>query len=158
MNIELFHDSLLNFAGHLRPPTRSPFIPLVRLAQSHGVEVELRFYSAEKRREAQTELNPLQPRILLYRRSDGDGVMTLAPDNEHLLTHRERFSIAHELGHFFAFRKYGALPVTKKESPQEYRKQEACMDHFAQSLLVPDWLAQFWLMSVSGTKQYHRMI
>ena len=150
MDIEGFHDSLLNFARHLRPPTRSPFIPLVRLARSHGVEVELRFYSADKRREAQTELSSLRPRILLYRRSDADGVMTLAPDKEHLLTHRERFSVAHELGHFFAFRMHGALPVTKKESPQEYRKQEECMDHFAQTLLVPDWLAQLWLMSVPG--------
>src|ERR1044072_2967664 len=75
--------------------------------------------------------------------------MDIAPDKEHLLTARERFSVAHELGHFFAFKHFGALPVSKVVDPQEYREQEQCMDDFAQSLLVPDWLGQLWLASVT---------
>lgn len=149
MNIDSLRNSLQDVARQLRPATRSPFIPLVKLANELGIEVELRFYSNNKTREAQSEINSSQSRVLVYRKAAANGVMQMAPESEYLLTPRERFSIAHELGHCLAFKNFSALPVSKKTDPQEYRRQEKCMDDFAQALLVPDWLAKLWLTTVS---------
>lgn len=152
MNIDSLRNSLQDIAKQLRPLARSPFIPLIKLANEESIEVELRFYSADKAREAQCDLSASRPRILVYRRSAANGVMSMAPDKEHLLTTRERFSVAHELGHYFAFKNFNALPVRREVDPREYRKQERCMDAFAASLLVPDWLSKRWLESVSNEK------
>ena len=152
MTISNLKTSLLDVAKRLRPVTRSAFIPLLRIAKEWGVSVELRLYSNEKHREAQSDLTTPSPKILLYRRGDTDGVLALSPDREHLLTPRERFSVAHELGHCLAFRDFHALPVLKDVDPKTYREQEACMDDFAANLLVPNWLAEHWLQSVPCDK------
>ena len=142
-------ESLLAIAKQLRPVTRSPYISLVNLAKNLGVIVELRFHTGTETRVAQSDLNRSQPKIFLYRKSSTEGILRIASDKEYLLTPRERFSIAHELGHFLAFKNLNAPPVLKEADPAEYRRQERCMDHFAESLLVPEWLVKLWLMGVS---------
>jgi hypothetical protein len=122
------------------------------LANELGMEVELRFYSNKKVREAQSEINSSRPRIVVYRKAAANGVMEMAPEMEHLLTPRERFSIAHEIGHCLAFKNFSAPPVLKEADPQEYRRQERCMDDFAGALLVPDWLTKLWLTKISNVE------
>lgn len=150
MNVDSLRVSLQEVVRQLRPVTRSPFIPLIKLSNDLGIKVELRFYSNNKVREAQSEINSSRLRIFVYRRAAANGVMEMAPEKEHLLTPRERFSIAHELGHCLAFRNFGAPPITKESDPKEYRRQENCMNDFAEALLVPDWLAKLWLTKVSN--------
>lgn len=152
MNIDSLRNPLQDIAKQLRPIARLPFIPLIKVANEEGIEVELRFYSSDKVREAQCDLRASRPRILVYRRSAANGVVDMTPDKEHLLTPRERFSVAHELGHYLAFKNFKALPVQKEVDRREYRKQEKCMNDFASSLLVPDWLSKRWLESVSNEK------
>ncbi|MBI3198920.1 MAG: ImmA/IrrE family metallo-endopeptidase, partial [Rhodospirillales bacterium] len=96
------------------------------------------------------ELGGQHPKIQLIRRSDAEGVMPLSPHQEHLLSPRERFSVAHELGHCLAFTKFNVKPLQRDADRTEYREQEECMDDFASSLLVPAWLSDRWLSRISG--------
>ena len=146
--MELLTEALQSLAREARPITQSAFFPLVKFAEQWGIEVELRFYSNGKPRDAQSVLSPSQLRIIIYRRSDANGVVALTPQHEHLLRPRERFSVAHELGHCLAYRQFGTLP--ENNDSKEYWAHERCMNDFATSLLVPDWLRKFWLETVSA--------
>ena len=150
MRVDLFNEPLQSLAREARPITQSAFFPLVKFAKQWGINIELRLYSSGKLREAQSILSFSQARILIYRRSTADGIVELTPEHEHLLKPRERFSVAHELGHCIAYRQFNALPVEGKPDTKEYRKQERCMNDFAMALLVPDWLRKFWLETVSA--------
>jgi hypothetical protein len=152
MNADRVRGALRDVAKELRPVSRSPFIPLIRLVSRYGLRVELRFYLGKTLRHAQTDLSSAQPRILIYRQGSADGCIRLDPQKEHLLTPRERFSVAHEFGHFLAFKYFDCPPVLKEAEPREYHKQEDCMDEFAESLLVPDWLTKSWLLSAPQEK------
>jgi hypothetical protein len=142
---DVLREGLRQVAEDLRPVSQSSFISLVKMSNDHGIEVELNIYRDGRVREAQSEVVTTRPKITVYRRGGANGVMPVTPSTEHLLSPRERFSVAHELGHLFAYRRFDVRPLLRQKSPKEYRTQERCMDEFAAILLVPDWLARRWL-------------
>ena len=87
--------------------------------------------------------------IFLNRRAPAKGERFLSVDDEHLLTPRERFSVAHELGHLVAFRELNLLPAQEKSM---YWTQEAWMNRFAATLLIPDILLEEWLGTVQANQ------
>jgi len=62
-----------------------------------------------------------------------------------MLTPRERFSVAHELGHWVA---YSRLKIKPEAKGERYWEHERAVNAFAASLLVPDWLVTRWLDEV----------
>ena len=146
--MEALTEGLQSLARTARPISQSAFFPLIKFAGQWGIDIELRLYSNRKSRHAQSVLSPSQLRIIIYRQSDANGIVGLTPQDEHLLRPRERFSLAHEIGHCLAYRQFGTLP--ENNDTRDYWKQERCMNDFAVSLLVPDWLRKFWLESVSA--------
>jgi hypothetical protein len=148
MRMELPTEGLQSLAREARPVSQSAFFPLIKFAERWGIDVELQLYANGKSRDAQSVLSPSQLGIVIYRRSDTNGVVKLTPQHERFLRPRERFSLAHELGHCLAYRQFGILP--ENNDTKEYWQQERCMNDFATSLLVPDWLRKCWLETVSA--------
>lgn len=140
---------LQRIALQLRPLEPKGSFSVLKTAENLGAHVELRFYSLGKRRDAQLETLNSPPRIILFRRSEADGSRSLSSSDENLLTTRERFSIAHELGHLLATEQLHVKPPQEKS---EYWEQEASMNAFASELLVPGWLVEGWLRSIPKEK------
>jgi hypothetical protein len=138
-------EALRRVAVELRPVSQSAFISLAKISNDLGIDVELNIYTDGRVREAQSEVATSQPKIIVYRRGNANGVLPVTPKTEHLLSPRERFSVAHELGHVLAYKHFNVRPVLKQKNSREYYTQESCMDEFATVLLVPDWLARRWL-------------
>jgi IrrE N-terminal-like domain len=149
---DLFCSVLEDMAKQLRPVTRSPFVPVIKLAKDLGIEVELCIYSGSTKRDAQSDVSSANSRIVLYRKGSAAGVIRLTAENEHLLKPRERFSVAHELGHILAYKHLDAVPLSEKSDRSGYWKQEEYINAFAESLLIPSWLAEQWLTKVPEDK------
>ncbi len=132
-------------AKELRPRELQHLFSVIKTAEDVGTQVELHLHTIGKQREAQVDFNGHPPRIILFRPSETNGSRVLSSSDEHLLTARERFSIAHELGHFFAHQRFQLKPA--RES-RKYWQQEAWMNEFASTLLVPDWLVTVWLSDI----------
>lgn len=138
-------EELKRIALQLRPLEPNGHFSIIKTAESLGAHVELRFYSLSERREAHLETLNNPAKIILFRRSEAEGSRSLNSSDENLLTSRERFSIAHELGHLLAFEQLNIKPPKEKN---EYWEQEASMNAFATELLVPGWLVEGWLRSI----------
>ena len=136
---------LLERAKELRPHGANPSAPVVQIASDLGIDVNLvlRPNAGHGKYHARCELRA-RPRILVYRTSPGAGIADLTAANEHLLSSRERFSVAHELGHCLAYLGHGLKPVPKSEDRREYWCQERAINEFANALLVPTWLSSRW--------------
>lgn len=143
MDLDTLRDSLIDVARELRPKgvTR---VPLLALASECGLRAILRFHQDRKDRDARMELEGHPPRLVLYRRHAATGDRALTGADEFSLAPRERFSIAHELGHWVAWTRFGVRPA---QEPSEYWAHEEVVNAFAGALLVPDWLAMEWLES-----------
>ena len=135
---------LSRIAGELRP-VGAAYVSVVGLAERVGAKVFMRFHSAGRRRDAEVEFGGGRDRIVLFRQGSNDGEKLLNSADECWLTARERFSIAHELAHWISFRRLGLTPGGRSS---EFWDQERCMDAFANSLLVPDWLVERWLSQI----------
>jgi hypothetical protein len=141
---EPLRDQLEEFAIELRPSgTRR--VSVLGVVQQLGARVCVRFEKDCWRPTARIELAKNPVTIFLTRRARTAGDRFLEPFEEHLLTPRERFSVAHELGHLVAFREFRVLPALERAI---YWTQEECMHHFAATLLTPDALVEGWLKSV----------
>jgi hypothetical protein len=132
---------LEQIAEHLRPAGRE-FIPVLRIADQLGVHVCIRFVKGRTRPTAQIELAATPPTIYLTRESSVDGVRLLEGHDDNLLTPRERFSVAHELGHLVAYKELQISPALKRS---DYWAHEEYMHRFAATLLMPGWLLDSWL-------------
>lgn len=136
---------LIERAIELRPSKGHPAAHLVQIAYDLGIDVSLvlRPIETQTQYQATCELRE-RPRILVYRFSPSPGVASVTPADEHLLSRRERFSIAHELGHCIAYKSYRVKPVSANKDRREYWRQEHTMNEFANTLLVPPWLSSRW--------------
>ena len=151
MNDQGVYRSLRRTALALRPPSSGRMISLIRVANEHSIDVNLVLgRDLDRIRDlARCQLGR-RPAISLYRRARASAVATLDPSDEGTLTTRERFSVAHELGHCFAYLTYDFKPLTRDDDSARYWRQERAMDEFASALLVPPWLADQWLRESSG--------
>ena len=136
---------LIERAIELRPSAGHAPARLVQIAHDLGIDVSLILRPIDGRTQyhARCELRD-RPRILVYRHSPTAGVAAVNPADEYLLSSRERFSVAHELGHCIAYKSYGLEPVSQTEDRREYWYQERAMNEFASTLLVPPWLSYRW--------------
>ncbi|MCC7174419.1 MAG: ImmA/IrrE family metallo-endopeptidase [Bryobacterales bacterium] len=65
------------------------------------------------------------------------------------MTPRERFSVAHEIGHWIVSEQLGVPPA---ETSRDYWRQEEWVNSFAGCLLVPERLIKTWLAAIPETK------
>src|SRR5216684_2878242 len=100
---------LEQFASSLRPPGRN-FVSVLKIAHQLGTRVCLRFEKECVSLSARVELSAKPPTIYLTRHSPVRGERYLDNHEDHLLSPRERFSVAHELGHLVAYDKFHLLP------------------------------------------------
>lgn len=135
---------LVQFAHGIRPAGR-PFVPLVELARKLGTVVHLRLHTNATSPSAQIDLGSTPPKILLYRSAGVSGEREIRAGEEDLLTPRERFSVAHELGHWVAFSR---LRVGPQSDRRLYWEHERAINAFAGCLLAPDWLVARWLTEI----------
>lgn len=110
---------------------------LLGLCARLGIEVAVNFGAyARERRATLTFSRP--PRIDLFRDAAPRRPIHLAPRDEGRLKSHERFSVAHEIGHFLALRELGVEPVVPTaERRSEYWKHEGAINRFASRLLLP---------------------
>ena len=152
MRAEAVSDFLQEKASELRPVGGHQPARLVQIANDLGIHVKLVLRPLERNDSyhARCELleRPLQ--ILVYRSSPTAAIAPVSPANEHLLSSRERFSIAHELGHCIAYQSCGLKPVPERDNRREYWYQERAMNEFASALLVPPWLSSQWKSQLSN--------
>jgi hypothetical protein len=139
---------LLRFARSLRPDNK-PFVSVLEIARSFGIVVSLQLQDVSASQTAQIDLRTQPARIILYRFGKVRGERQIGREEEGLLSSRERFSIAHELGHWLIFSHFQIGPQSDERL---YWEQEEAVNFFAGHLLVPDWLAEGWLKeSAEGT-------
>jgi len=132
---------LLRWAGLLRPVGK-PFLSVLKIASDLGTVVSLRVHTDCSRPTAQIDFRQCPAKIVLFRQGRAEGEQALGAHEENLLTSRERFSVAHELGHWIALSRLGIGVQTDKKA---YWDHEHAVNAFAGSLLAPDWLVANWL-------------
>jgi hypothetical protein len=125
---------LEQLASSMRPVGRD-FVSVLKVAHQLGTRVCLRLEKVRAQWSARVELSVKPPTIFLMRHSPVNGERYLDDHEDHLLSPRERFSVAHELGHLVAYDRFHLLPATEKS---EYWIQEEWMHRFAATLLTPD--------------------
>lgn len=135
LNLDSVPIQLEQYAARLRPDRRN-FVPVLRIASKLGVNVRLCLEKGTRRPSARAELLSTPFTIHITRPSAVTGFRDLVDGEDHLLTARERFSVAHELGHCVAYEEFGLLPSTNRS---EYWIQEEWMHRFAAALLTPEW-------------------
>ena len=146
MRVQEVSDFLQERASELRPAEGHSPARLVQIANDLGIHVKLvlRPLNRHDPYHARCELRERPPQILIYRNSTTAAVAPVSPADEHLLSPRERFSVAHELGHCIAYQSRGLKPVAERGDRREYWYQERAMNEFASTLLVPPWLSSRW--------------
>lgn len=146
MRDEEVYSSLQQTALSLRSAGSAPQVSLIEIANEHSIDVNLLFLPKlnQRRYHASAELGKT-PIIWLYRQGTSESVASLTPSDERALSGRERFSLAHELGHCFAYLAHNFHPILKATDRRRYWSQERAMDDFAGTLLVPPWLVGQWL-------------
>lgn len=146
MDEERVYRLLKQAALSLRPPVSECSFSLIQIANDHSIEVNLVFgRNFDRTRDlARCDLGN-RPVIYVYRQASADSVAALRPRDETSLTARERFSVAHELGHCLAYLRYDFQPLSRRDDRQRYWQQERAMDEFAATLLAPPWLVERWL-------------
>jgi len=132
---------LEKLAGDLRPTDRE-FVSVLGVAQRLGVRVCLRLVKGAVSPAARIEMGLTPPTIYLGRSSSIEGTRYLGDREDRILTARERFSVAHELGHWIAFKELRLSPSIDKSS---YWDHERCMHGFAASLLMSGQVIDSWL-------------
>ena len=146
MDEESVYRLLGQAALSLRPPASARSVSLIQLANEHSIEVKLFFGpNFDQTRDLASCVLGNRSVISLYRRAPADSVAALRPSDEAALTPRERFSVAHELGHCMAYQMYGFRPLSRRDDGKRYWRQERAMDGFASTLLAPPWLVERWL-------------
>jgi len=136
---------LERFASDIRPRGKS-FVSVLKIAGKLGARVCILLENDDAYRQARIDLAAEPPTIYLIRSSPVWGERYLNSHEDHLLTPRERFSVAHELGHLVAYQRFNVLPATEKST---YWAQEEWMHRFAGALLTPDVVVDECLFGLS---------
>lgn len=127
------------FASELRPEGKSTRFNVIEVANSLGISVSIKTGAKFDSRQGVLIFRP-KPRIEIYRNSASEINRLLEPEDEEFLTNTERFSTAHEIGHWLLFERCGIEPsVNRSGGKQEYWAQEELVNSFAGQLLVPKW-------------------
>jgi hypothetical protein len=116
---------LSDAAVEFRSGRRTVALPLVALANRHGIEVWTQGTPSRGTHVAQINLEG-RVSIFLYRTGIQPGSRRLAPEDEVRLTVRERFSIAHELAHWVLLARGGHARLAQggKGDDHAYRADE----------------------------------
>ena len=132
-------------AREFRPVESGTRVSVIAIANQHGIEVTLRAGADQRdRRASLIYSNP--PEILIHRRAETKVSLRLALWDEPVLKTSERFSVAHEIGHWIAYTKFRVEPfIPGSHRNSEYWQHEKVFNEFAGCLLVPDWLVKSWL-------------
>lgn len=134
---------LIAFASKIRTHQDKEYISLLEFTDSLGFTVILQL-SPNASTAGRIDLLAQDPVITIYRKSKIVGKKSLKGNDEKLLTSRERFTIAHEIGHYYAYKYCGLLPEQGGDK-KEYWKQEKIVNSFAGELLMPNWLSIRWI-------------
>lgn len=110
---------------------------IVTLAKVLGLQVFLSFDEGHKDRSAVLRFGQL-PSIMVFRSGGVRKSIQVGPEDEIKLKVHERFSIAHEIAHWLAFKRFGVEPIEPVAArASEYWKHETAMHAFAGAVLVP---------------------
>lgn len=122
---------------------------LISLAQRLGLRVFIRYIDRETSRRAALNLND-RPAITLFRSGRNGHMVEVGPTDEGRLRSNERFSIAHEIGHWLAWTQLGVAPIPAfAERSSEYWRHETAINSFASQLLIPDSVVLGWIAGVN---------
>lgn len=128
---------------------------MIETARSLGLKVSLQLYNRSAGRGVATggsngilNYGPM-PEVIIYRSASNTLKSGLSPKDEHLLSVRERFTLAHEIAHWVAWKNFDIEP--EETGKPTYWEHESVMNTFAGILLIPDsrlseWLAPFGQM------------
>lgn len=150
MTDDQIREALSIWASELGREHVGACVPVLRVADSLGLKVVIRFHPKIGRRDARVQLESNPPVIELFRFASRHGTRHMDPEQEYLLRPRERFSVAHEVGHWLAFARLGVRPAREGSA---YWKQEELANEFANALLVQDELVEGWLRSIVGERR-----
>lgn len=130
----------------IRPAKLGKNFSVIAIANRLGVEVTLRSGTTYKNKRRACLIYAEIPEILIYRPAKTRTSLRLSHRDEHTLTTAERFSVAHELGHWIAHARFGVEPlIPGSHRNSEYWRHERTFNNFAGCLLVPDWQVDTWL-------------
>jgi IrrE N-terminal-like domain len=121
--IDVVRDYLRMDAARLRAARIAP-IDVEVLARALGLRVRFEATSVRRTPEATLVPGEANAEIVLFRNPDRGGAERL----------RERFTLAHEIGHYCVLRRFNVRPRSRSEY---WRLEQAC-DDFAGRLLVDD--------------------
>jgi hypothetical protein len=143
MHLDMLRAAMDGKANELCPPSSANSISVLALAETLGVSVFLNVIPPphpENGRLYGELVMGRAPRILLHRLGKYKVQRPINKQYEDLLTSRERFTVAHELGHWIAYKEYGVAPVLPSGATRGvYWKQEDVMNSFAAKVLLPGW-------------------
>jgi hypothetical protein len=150
---EVAASRMVELAEAARPTSPEETVSVLQLAASLGIGVTLRASTSSQPSHARLAYST-PPEIGIYRNGKTEFRRRLGPNDERLLRPRERFSVAHEVGHWLAWHKLGIEPIS---TGRAYWEQEALMNEFAQALLVPSVLVAAWLRNSQLGRLVHPM-
>ena len=135
-------EELLKIARELRPKNNDTKLNVVSLAQNQGITTILRTGERYTGREGTLAYGP-PPKITIYRYAQEAISRVLKSSDNAFLTNAERFSIAHQIGHWVLWDRFGVEPSVNRSSYKEvYWSQEKLVNEFSGSLLVPEWFVR----------------
>lgn len=143
---------LLREANRLGEANDGAALSLLKIARNLGLEVRLVGALHQSERQAGLLDYTSPPRVTIRRTARLAFTKQLTVLDESLLRPRDRFTLAHEIGHWVAYQKFGIGPAA---STSEYWQDEAAVNQFAGSLLVPDRQVDSWLSTLSDNQGIH---
>src|ERR1043165_8996852 len=121
----------------LRNANQSAVPSLIEIANKLGLRVWLKGERDTSKRQCGFLQYGTQPRIILRCHADFSFEREILAAEENLLGPRDRFTLAHEVGHWLAYQMFAIGPA---RDHSEYWRDEAAVNQVASKLLLPDWL------------------
>lgn len=129
---------ILDAATKLRPEQPDPGVSVLDVAHSLGIPVVMKT-GAHLNRGGKIEFSQ-PPRITVYRSAATAVTREMMKGDDRLLNRSEKFTVAHEIGHWILTTRLGVKPSVNRSSQKEsYWAQEGLVNAFAGALLVPEW-------------------
>lgn len=145
-------DALLCEAERLSASDGCERTPLLNIADRLGLVVWLNGHPVRSEGPSGRLDYTSPPRVTINRVAQSPFAKRLTIDDEELLRPRDRFTLAHEIGHWLAYCRFDVGPATNRS---EYWQDEAAVNQFAGRLLVPDSLVDAWLGTLSCQQGVH---
>ena len=139
MQVNITREKLREVARQLRPRRSMAKLNVVEFSQAQGISTVLRTGDRYSSRQGTLVYGP-PPKITIYRHAREAMSRVLEASDNQFLTNAERFSIAHEVGHWILWDRFGVEPSVNRSAHKEnYWWQEKLVNAFAGSVLVPEW-------------------